>query len=270
MKRIANSFLMLIIGLMAMAGIAIPVAFAFGQSTETTSVRTKVWPLLAPISSCPGERFSDVCPDDWFYTYVMDLTDRGAISGYTDGTFRPDNAITRGQVMKVVVIANGLTAPLPPTPTFADVPLSHPFYQWVEIGVADGVVSGYPCGGSGEPCDSGNRPYFRPGANVVRGQLAKMVSAARGWTPYYPTEATFNDVPLGNAYFGYVERANANGIIGGYTCGGVAEPCPGRYFRPYNTSTRAQTAKIVDGSLPPLTPTPTVTGTPQQPRQLAP
>src|SRR4029079_2746971 len=63
-------------------------------------------------------------------------------------------------------------------------------------------------------------------------------------------------------YYGYVERANANGIIGGYACGGAGEPCPGRYFRPYNSTTRAQASKIVDASLPPLTPTPTVTGTP--------
>jgi hypothetical protein len=193
---------------------------------------------------------------------VTDLTERGAIGGYTDGTFRPYNDITRGQIMKVIVIANGLSAPLPTLATFADVPSTHTFFQWVEIGVANGVAGGYPCGPQGEPCDSGNRPYFRPDTNVVRGQIAKMVVIARGWTPLFPSQPTFNDVQPDSAYYGYVERANVNGIISGYPCGADGEPCPGRYFRPYATTTRAQESKIVDGSLPPLTPTPTVTGTP--------
>ena len=254
MKRIANLILLLIIGLLATTASAKPVAVAFSEPDDTSS--------HGPDAVCPGERFSDVCPEDWFYTYVMNLTERGAISGYTDGTFRPNNDITRGQIMKVVVIANDLSAPLPTNPTFTDVPSTHPFFQWVEIGAANGVGGGYTCGGPGEPCDQGDRPYFRPYTNVVRGQIAKMVVVARGWTPLAPAQPTFNDVPPSSAYYGYVERANANGIVGGYTCGGEGEPCPGRYFRPFNTTTRAQASKIVDGSLPPLTPTPTVTGTP--------
>lgn len=262
MKRIANNLLLLIIGLVATGATVVPTVLAVSSPTETVTLYTKIWPGLVLESFCPGERFTDVCPEDWFYQYVMDLTERGAISGYSDGTFRPYNDITRGQIMKVVVIANGLTASMPPIPTFSDVPATHTFYEWVEIGAATGVAGGYSCGGQGEPCDVESRPYFRPAANVVRGQLAKMVANARGWTPYFPTVATFNDVPSNNAYYGYVERVNLNGVISGYPCGGEGEPCPGRYFRPYSSSTRAQASKIVDGSLPPLTPTPTVTGTP--------
>src|SRR5436190_3996308 len=31
---------------------------------------------------CPGERFTDVCPGDYFYTPVLSLNDAGVISGY--------------------------------------------------------------------------------------------------------------------------------------------------------------------------------------------
>ena len=212
----------------------------------------------SPTSPCPSERFSDVCPDDWFYPYVMDLTNLGAIGGYADGTFRPHANITRGQVMKVLVLANGLNAPLPTTHTFADAPPAHTFYRWIEIGVARGVAGGYPCGGAGEPCDSLNRAYFRPGIDVLRGQLARMLAGARGWPPYAPPTPTFNDAPPGSPYYGYVEAAALRGAIGGYPCGGAGEPCPGRYFRPSLTSTRAQASKIVLLALPP---TPTPTGT---------
>jgi hypothetical protein len=37
-------------------------------------------------------------------------------------------------------------------------------------------MSGYPCGGPGEPCDPQQRPYFRWGNPVTRGQASKIVA----------------------------------------------------------------------------------------------
>ena len=211
-------------------------------------------------SVCPGERFSDVCPGDWFYSYVMDLSGMGAISGYSDGTFHSYSLITRAQVMKVIVIANGLTAGVPGTPTFADVPTTYPLFTWVEIGAANGVVGGYICGGPGEQCDAQRRPYFRPNANVNRGQLAKMVVNAAGWSPYMPAQPTFNDVATNNPYYAYVESVNQQGVISGYDCGAPGEPCPGRYFRSLSTASRAQASKVISIELSTRrTPTPTST-----------
>ena len=40
-------------------------------------------PTLTPIPPrCPGERFTDVCPGDYFYQHVLDLNDLGIIAGY--------------------------------------------------------------------------------------------------------------------------------------------------------------------------------------------
>ncbi len=46
--------------------------------------------------------FTDVPPDNTFYTHVRCLACRGIISGYADGTFRPNNPVTRGQLAKMV------------------------------------------------------------------------------------------------------------------------------------------------------------------------
>lgn len=227
----------------------------------TTSAQTEQFYPPAPSSFCAGERFSDVCTGDWFYLYVTDLANRGAISGYTDGTFRPYNEITRGQIMKVIVLSAGLTAPAPTPPTFADVPTTQTFYRWVEIGAANHLAAGYPCGSPGEPCDALSRPYFRPGVNVNRGQLSKMIVIGMAWTPLTPSSPTFADVPTTSAYYPYVERIAEYNIVTGYECGGVGEPCPGRYFRSTSTATRAQASKIIDRAHG-FTPTPTVTGTP--------
>ena len=52
----------------------------------------------------PGEPvdFSDVNEDDWFYYYVGDLNLAGYADGYSDGTFRPNDSITRAEVSKLV------------------------------------------------------------------------------------------------------------------------------------------------------------------------
>ena len=45
--------------------------------------------------------FSDVSESDWFYDYVVGSTQYGWITGYTDGTFRPLNTITRAEVTAI-------------------------------------------------------------------------------------------------------------------------------------------------------------------------
>ncbi len=214
----------------------------------------------APSTNCSGTTFSDVCPSDWFYSYVTNLTSLNAISGYPDGTFRPNNQITRGQIMKVIVQALAISGTPPSTATFADVPTTNTFFPFVEVGAAHGLASGYPCGGAGEPCNGQSRPYFRPNASITRGQIAKMIVNAKGWTAYTPANPTFQDVPTSSAYFGFVERVANYGVIAGYPCGGANEPCPGFYFRPFGATTRAQASKVIDVArlltAPPATSTP--------------
>jgi hypothetical protein len=155
--------------------------------------------------------------------------------------------VTRGQTAKIIAGAAGFSE-TPTAQMFEDVPPTGTFYLYVERLAARGIIGGYPCGGPFEPCVApDNRPYFRPGNPVTRGQLSKIVSGAAGWTET-PTAQTFADVPPGSTFYLYVERMAARGIIGGYPCGGPFEPCVGPanrpYFRPNNNATRGQMAKI--------------------------
>jgi ribosomal protein L30/L7E len=49
-----------------------------------------------------GQTFTDVMPDSPFYPYIERMVGRDVIGGYADGTFRPNNNATRGQVAKIV------------------------------------------------------------------------------------------------------------------------------------------------------------------------
>ena len=60
---------------------------------------------------------------------------------------------------------------------FEDVAAGSTYYTYTYRLVSRSIMSGYLCGGAGEPCNPpGNRPYFRPNNNATRGQTSKIVS----------------------------------------------------------------------------------------------
>ena len=140
----------------------------------------------------PSPTFADVLPSSSLYTFVETAAANRVVSGYPCGGanepcdlqrrpyFRPNKNVTRAQTAKMISVSRGWPAPNPPSPTFADVAPGSSLYCYVEAAFDHGIIGGYPCGGPGEPCDAQNRPYFRPGNNVTRAQLSKMLSCAIG------------------------------------------------------------------------------------------
>lgn len=206
----------------------------------STPTRTATPP---PVVCTPGV-FSDVPPGSTFYPFVTCLANSGVISGYADCTFRPNLPVTRGQLAKIVSNAASYNDPVSGQ-TFEDVPPSNPFYVWIERLTTRGYMTGYVCGSPGEPCVTG-KPYFRWGQNATRGQTAKIVSNAAGFTEP-PVGQTFEDVPSSDTFYPFIQRLASRNVMGGYPCGGTGEPCiSGKpYFRPNNDVTRGQSAKIV-------------------------
>lgn len=193
--------------------------------------------------------FTDVMPGSTFYPFIRCLWCRGIINGYDDGSFRPNNALTRGQLAKIVSNAAGFSEP-PGAQIFEDVVPGSTFYDFVQRLAGRGHIQGYPCGGPNEPCGAGNLPYFRPNGNASRGQISKIVSEAAGLTGR-PNRQMFEDVPPGSTFYDFIQRLAELGVMSGYPCGGASEPCgPGNlpYFRPGNNATRGQTAKIVSNT----------------------
>jgi hypothetical protein len=219
-----------------------PVPVPSGQPTNTSVPRETNTPV--PLPTTCSIQFSDVPLDNTFYEAIRCLACRSIVSGYTDGTFRPNNQVTRGQLAKIVSNAAGFTEPVSGQ-TFQDVPTNHTFYEWIERLTTRGYMTGYRCGGLGEPCLN-NRPYFRPFADATRGQAAKIVSNAAGYVEV-PTEQTFEDVFPTHTFYREIQRLASRNIMGGYPCGGPSEPCiTGKpYFRPQNNVTRGQSAKIL-------------------------
>jgi beta propeller repeat protein len=205
--------------------------------------------------------FSDVPSSHTFYPFIRCLACRTIIGGYTDGTFRPGNDITRGQIAKMVSNAAGFGEPITGQ-SFEDVPTASPFYLFVERLYRRGHMGGYLCGLRGtEPCvPPDNRPYFRPNENATRGQISKIVSNAVGFIE--PVSGQFyTDVTTNNPFYQEIMRLTNRGVMSGYACGGVGEPCDQLnrpYFRWGSPVTRGQASKIVANTFFPNCQTPDI------------
>ncbi|HUS17932.1 MAG TPA: S-layer homology domain-containing protein, partial [Chloroflexia bacterium] len=125
-------------------------------------------------------------------------------------------------------VATATVCPLP----FTDVDVYNPFYVYIRCLYCRGIVSGY--------ADNTFRPYN----NISRGQVAKIVTLAAGFSDTIPSgQQTFTDVPYGSPFWVYVERAALHNVINGYNTPGncpTGIPC----FLPYNDVTRGQLAKM--------------------------
>jgi hypothetical protein len=234
--------------------------YAVAHDAYNTSRFYSLVPLVVDHTS-PGTLFTDVPTNYWAVDDINKLALRGIVSGVrqddTTLIFAPGSTAARSHLSKMVVLAAGWTLDNPSSATFHDVPVGSTFYKFVETAVAHNIISGYACGGRGEPCDTQNRRYFRPNSDVTRAQTTKMVALSMGWQVVTPNSPSFADVPVSDALFSYVETANAHSAVSGYACGGPGEPCgPGNlpYFRPGNSVTRAQLSKMLSHALGTLGP----------------
>lgn len=251
--------------LIKISGSGSPSATATNRPPATstaTSIPSGTVVATATPSACPAQ-FQDVPSTDTFYPFVTCLSCRNILGGYPCGGagepcgnsgspyFRPGVNVTRGQIAKIVAQAAGISDPAGGQ-LYEDVLPGSPFYMWINQLSNKGYMSGYPCGGVGEPCvQPGNRPYFRHGANASRGQIAKIASNAAMFNDPVSGQ-TYQDVAPGSPFYIWIERLSLKGVVGGHSCGGAGEPCvqPDNkpYFHPASAVTRGQAAKIVSST----------------------
>ncbi|MHB1127164.1 MAG: S-layer homology domain-containing protein [Bacillota bacterium] len=170
-------------------------------SARFTETEAQVKDLDLRISSLAA-RYKDV-PDT--YAWASDiyfLTQKGILTPYPDGTFRPEVDVTRAQLAVWLVRAIGV--PLnAPDPGFKDVPRTNPDYAYIAVAKASGIIRGYD-------------PYtFRPDNKITRGEMAVMIARAFS-LPASTSKPTFKDVSPSQATADGIQRLVAAGITNGY------------------------------------------------------
>ena len=113
--------------------------------------------------------FTDVSSTAWYYNYVAYVYEKGIVTGYTEGDFRPNNNITRAEFAAIMQRYLGY-APAE-TDYFADVASTHWAYGSVGACKANGLIDGYETGD------------FRPSNQITRAEAMKILNRATGRTP---------------------------------------------------------------------------------------
>jgi hypothetical protein len=229
-----------------------PTQVATGTPVATDTPAATNTSVIATSTACTLT-FTDVPAGSTFYPFIRCLACLGIVNGYSDGTFRPGNDVTRGQLSKIVSNAAGFSD----TTTgqqFQDVPVGSPFHVYIYRLSSRGIISGYTCGTppAGACLPPGNLPYFLPNTNATRGQISKIVSNARGFNET-PSGQQFQDVGSNSTFYTYTYRLVLHSVMSGYPCGiAPAGQCvpPNNlpYFLPSNNATRGQTTKIVSNT----------------------
>ena len=87
--------------------------------------------------------FSDVTPEHWCYDKIVKFAEKGYVNGYEDGTFRPNQTITRAEFVKIVNNFMGFEATTTETSAFEDISGNEWFAPYVNAAFENGYIRGY-------------------------------------------------------------------------------------------------------------------------------
>ena len=171
----------------------------------------------------PVNNFSDI-QNHWAVQQISDWNNQDLVGGYADGTFKPDNSITRAEFIALVNRAFGYTEEKPVN--FSDVKVSDWFNSEVAKASVVGYIAGYP-DGTFNP----NSPISRQEAAAVLAKVLKPKATQDKLAQF--TDKT--DIPSWSrtAINAIVEQ----GYMGGY---------PDHSFRALNPITRAEAIAVLD------------------------
>ncbi len=190
---------------------ALPAPGATGVATVPQSASTQL--------------FSDVPASYWGSDVIAELSDLGYISGYPDGSFKPDNTITRAELATVLVKAFQL--PVASGKVFDDT-ANHWAQNYIAGSYAAGIVSGY------------SESSFGPDDPVTREQIAVMIVKAA------KISGATEDIPFAD---GDNTSAWAKDSLAAVVQNGIMKGYPDNTFAPKHQATRAEAVMVIANAL---------------------
>jgi hypothetical protein len=168
--------------------------------------------------------FPDVAPEYWVAEPISLLAMQRIITGYPDGTFKPEGNVTRAEMCTLLIkskIKNQKSKVR--SQLFKDVSPKHWAANYIAQAAEEGIVKGYP----------GN--LFKPNGKITRAEGLAMVARFAGISEEVYTKE-FPDLPVGHW---------ALGIVAGAYRAGILEYLKGKNFEPNRLLTRAETVEML-------------------------
>jgi len=191
-KKISTS----VISFLWILGLTAPLAFA--QTTQPDG------PIVTPDQT---DAFSDVHVGDDHFMAIKFLKDRHIIDGYSDGTFQPEKQINRAEALKIILgtinkVQPKTAATSTTAKTFSDVPSDAWYAPYVQKGVANDIVGGYPDG------------TFQPEKTINKVESLKMVLLEENHElPVTIDQPPYNDVPVDVWFAPYAQVSQDRGLF---------------------------------------------------------
>lgn len=186
--------------------------------------------------------FSDI-NKHWAGEFISTLSSAGYISGYPDGTFKPDKTVSQAEFITVLISCMGITPTDTQTSHFSDIK-----NHWARGSINEAVKQGILV-----PSEYSN--VLQPDSGLKRSQAAAMLVRALGRQPDNGAISFTDKADVEKSmYRGYIKTAYDLNLLTGY---------PGGEFKPFEYVTRAQMCKLilnfmeVNGGAPTSAPSPT-------------
>lgn len=157
----------------------------------------------------------------WAEDEIVDLVQRGVIRGYEDGTFRPDQPITRAEF--TAILMQILELKESEGDVFADT-ATHWAKGWIATAYKKGIINGY------------SKSMFGPNDSITREQMAVMLDQSFSLIDKNSSLAYTDRGQISIWAMAAVERASAAGILLGYKDGSI---------RPQANATRAEAVTVL-------------------------
>lgn len=144
----------------------------------------------------PGEsiQFSDIKESAWYYESVNAMSQAGIISGYTDGTFRPNNQITRAEFV-TMIMQNKMLSEFDTMP-FTDVKSDLWSAKYIYSAYKAKYIDGY------------DDNTFKPDNPITRAEAVKIINSVLGRNDNRNEKNPFTDVKTSHwAYKQILEAA---------------------------------------------------------------
>ncbi|MFD0677255.1 MULTISPECIES: S-layer homology domain-containing protein [unclassified Paenibacillus] len=175
-------------------------------------------------SAKPGVSLTDLS-DHWAEQSIQRLVSLGAISGYPDNSFQPNNRITRAEFVAILVKAFKLESS-------GGQPFADTKSHWASDAIAKAVTAGIVTGYSAD--------RFGPDDPITREQMALMVMHAAGIQQGTGAVSFVDSSQISSWAQAAVAAVQEKEIIAGYNDGS---------FKPQNLATRAEAATVIVKSL---------------------
>ncbi len=180
--------------------------------------------LVAMPHQANAYSFSDLNPNADYYEPIIDLANRKIATGYSNGTFKPNTAITREDAAKMLALTIDVNTTNPKNPGFKDVTVNNPNFRYIAALAEAGVINGY------------SDRTFKPKEPITRGQMAKILTLGFKFGISTKLNHGFKDVSNKNANAYFIQTLYDLNVTKGKT------PVS---FDPFNTVTRGQMATFI-------------------------